>query len=91
MIAVPLTTNLVNRTMPPRLGAEIAFCMVLRWLNENRLPDSRTKDAAIVMTPSPPTWIRARMMICPNSDQWVAVSCTISPVTQTAEVEVNSV
>ena len=42
------------------------------------------------MMPSPPIWIRARMMMCPNSDQCVAVVSTTSPVTQTEVVEVNS-
>ena len=45
-------------------------------------------DAA-EMTPSPPIWISRRITACPNSDQYVAVSCTMSPVTQTAEVAVN--
>ena len=45
--------------------------------------------AATVTTPMPPIWISSRITACPNTDQWVAVSYTIRPVTQTAEVEVN--
>ena len=43
------------------------------------------------MTPSPPIWIRIKMITWPKKDQCVAVSCTIKPVTQTAEVDVKSV
>ena len=40
------------------------------------------------MIPSPPICIRTKMTACPNFDQYVAVSLTTRPVTQTAEVEV---
>jgi hypothetical protein len=42
------------------------------------------------MIPKPPSWIRPRMLACPNPDQYVGVSTTVNPVTQTAEVAVNS-
>jgi hypothetical protein len=41
-----------------------------------------------VMIPSPPSWIRTKMTICPKSVKRVAVSATTSPVTQMAEVDV---
>ena len=78
----------VSRTMPPTLGAAMASCMVPRCIREILRPDSSEKKAATVMTPMPPIWMRMRMTAWPNSDQWVAVSCTTRPVTQTAEVAV---
>ncbi len=60
---VPRMTYFVSLTIPPRCGAEIAFCIVLLWLSESLLPESITKDIAIVMTPRPPTWIRASITI----------------------------
>ena len=43
-----------------------------------------------VMNPTPPIWMSRMMTICPNSDQWIYVSYTISPVTQVALVAVKS-
>ena len=42
------------------------------------------------MMPSPPSWIIARITHSPNEDQWVGVSTTTSPVTQMADVAVNT-
>lgn len=42
----------------------------------------------MVMIPKPPTWIRARIAPSPKSLQYVPVSTTVSPVTQTADVDV---
>ena len=44
----------------------------------------------MVMIPSPPIWIRARITHWPKTVKAVPVSMTISPVTQTAEVAVNN-
>ncbi len=52
---------------------------------------SSANEAAMVITPKPPIWIMISITACPKLDQYVAVSCTISPVTHTADVEVNSV
>ena len=54
-----------------------------------RRPDTKESESAAVTTPMPPIWIRNRMTACPKGDQWVTVSRTTSPVTQTAEVAVN--
>ena len=51
---------------------------------------ARPITEANVMMPKPPTWIRARMMTWPNGVQYVAVSTTVSPVTQTADVAVKA-
>ena len=48
-----------------------------------------TSDARVMM-PKPPTWISARMTTWPKPDQYTGVSTTISPVTHTALVAVNS-
>jgi hypothetical protein len=42
-----------------------------------------------VMTPSPPSWMRVRITTCPKGVKYVAVSWTIRPVTQMADVAVN--
>ena len=42
------------------------------------------------MMPSPPTCMRPRITTSPNVDQYDGVSTTISPVTHTALVDVNS-
>ena len=41
-----------------------------------------------VMKPRPPSWMRTRMTTCPKAVQWVPVSRTTRPVTQTADVAV---
>ena len=82
--------KLVRRTMPPTFGAEIASCMVLRCIREIFRPEISANAAATVMTPMPPIWMRSMITSCPKGDQVVAVSCSTRPVTQTAEVEVNS-
>ena len=41
-----------------------------------------------IMIPRPPIWIRTSMIIFPHKLNADAVSTTINPVTQTAEVEV---
>ena len=80
----------VRRTMPPTLGAEMASCMVLRCMSEILRPEIMANDAATVMTPMPPIWMSSKMTPCPKPDQYVAVSCSTSPVTHTADVEVKS-
>ena len=42
------------------------------------------------MIPRPPTWISSSITTWPNGDQYVPVSTTARPVTQTHEVAVNS-
>ena len=42
------------------------------------------------MNPNPPSWISTRIATCPNGLQWSPVSTTTRPVTQTADVAVNS-
>lgn len=44
----------------------------------------------MVTTPIPPIWISSRITTCPKQLQYVAVSWTISPVTQVADVAVNN-
>ena len=64
-----LMIKLVRRTIPPTFGAEMASCMVLRCMREILLPEISAKDAATVITPIPPIWIRMMMTVCPNTDQ----------------------
>ncbi len=51
---------------------------------------SRPIIPAEIMIPNPPIWISSMMTTWPNPVQCVAVSTTVSPVTQTADVAVNS-
>jgi len=46
--------------------------------------------AANVIIPIPPNWISRRIIICPVIVKVDAVSTDVSPVTQTADVAVNS-
>ena len=88
MTIVVMIMNLVSLTMPPRQGAEMAFCIVCLCMRLIFLPDSIYRVDATVITPRPPTWISARIITCPKYDQYVAVSTTTRPVTHTADVAV---
>ena len=81
--------NPVMCTTPPIWCAEILSCNVLRCISDTFLPEMLAIKTANAMTPIPPIWINVKMIPCPKYDQYVAVSCTINPVTQTADVEVN--
>ncbi len=54
------------------------------------LRTSSASSVASVMMPNPPAWMSPRMTAWPKGVQNVAVSTVISPVTQTAETDVNS-
>ena len=58
--------------------------MLIRFLMENK------KIVEITMMPIPPIWISNKMTVFPKNVKVVAVSTTVSPVTQTAEAAVNS-
>ena len=90
IITVVFMMKLVYRTMPPTCGAETDSCMVLLCHSPIFMPDARITASPIVITPIPPIWISVIITPWPNSDQYVAVSFTISPVTQVADVAVNS-
>jgi hypothetical protein len=62
--------------------------MMILSLMEIRLPATSRISVEKVMIPSPPSWKSPMMIICPAGVKKDAVSWTISPVTQTAEVEV---
>ena len=78
------------RMMPPTWGAEMDSCITQRCFRPIRLPEKMKMATATVTTPMPPIWIRSRITACPNSDQYCMVSWTTRPVTQVAEVAVNS-
>ena len=71
-----------------REGRKVVWT-VSRSLSETRPPATRRMSEENVMTPSPPSWMRARMTDWPKPLNAVAVSTTTRPVTQTAEVDVN--
>ena len=80
----------VARSTPPIWGRPMDSRMRNRCRSPIFLPLKRLMNTAMVTKPSPPTWISVRMTACPNSVQWLQVSYTTSPVTQVAEVAVNS-
>jgi len=53
-------------------------------------PKIIAKALDIVIIPKPPICISVRIIICPNKVKCIPVSYTINPVTQVAEVEVNT-
>ena len=61
---------------------------VLQLAHANSIGLAEAAD--MVTTPRPPIWMSRRITACPNPVQQLAVSCTTSPVTHTAETEVNS-
>ncbi len=66
-------------------------CTTTRSRSEVRRPRKRaSRSVEPAMMPKPPAWIRSRMTIWPNGLQCVAVSSTVSPVTQAALVAVKS-
>ena len=79
-----------RRMIPPIWGAPMDSCRRKRLASPIRFPAIWDKDTATVTTPIPPIWIRVRITSCPKSVQPVAVSRTISPVTQVAEVAVKN-
>ena len=81
------------RTSPRTSSNPTAFASLAvfsRDRTDMRRARSRPIRAAKIMMPSPPSWMSSMMTTCPNGLQNVGVSTTVSPVTQTAEVAVNS-
>ena len=76
--------------MPPNCGADTASCMAILCSSPILLPVSSIVAIKAVTTPRPPICIRIRITVLPNSDHCVAVSYTTRPVTQAADVDVNS-
>jgi hypothetical protein len=80
----------MSRTMPSMLVWFIASCRMSRSRSVMRRFTTSANNVAIVMKPSPPIWINARMMSWPTALKKVPVSATTSPVTQTADVAVKT-
>ena len=78
----------VSLTIPPTLWADMDSCIVLRAERPILRPDATVSATAMVTTPIPPICIRVIITIFPKRVQVVAVSPTMSPVTQDAEVAV---
>jgi hypothetical protein len=76
--------------MPPTCGAEIDSCIRLLCIRPIFFPETMATAMVMVTTPIPPIWISSRITTCPKQLQYVAVSWTISPVTQVADVAVNN-
>ena len=74
--------------IPPWEFTEMELARVFLWEYPIFFPKKRMTEVTTTTTPSPPIWIKKRMTACPKKDQCVAVSYTIKPVTQEAEVEV---
>ena len=70
----------------PRLCASAA--VFKRARKDNLRTTIRPTNEANVITPKPPTWMSTRITTCPNPVQYVGVSTTMCPVTQSAETAV---
>ena len=80
----------VSRAMLPNWSS-IRFSRISsRCVSVTRCPISISKNVAMVIKPSPPRYIIPKMIICPARVQYIAVSCTTSPVQVIADVDVNS-
>ncbi len=78
----------VRRTTPAIEKEPSASCMSRRSCRLIRRPSARNMRADVDMIPRPPIWMRSMMTIWPKGEKYVAVSTTIRPVTQTADVAV---
>jgi hypothetical protein len=58
--------------------------------SDARWPKTRNRAVESVVIPIPPSWINARITMCPNVENSLPVSRTVRPVTHTALVAVNS-
>ena len=76
--------------MPPMCRVATLSTSSVRWRRPMRRFIIIAASAMTVITPRPPIWMPARSTQRPKTDQWVAVSTTTRPVTQTALVAVNS-
>ena len=87
---VPNSTRRVSRTMPA-LSDRLSPALITSRSRSVIVRRSR-KEAidASVIKPSPPIWMSSRIIACPKPDQCVAVPTVTRPVTQVAEVAVNS-
>ncbi len=83
-------TQRISRTSPPMRSSFSDSCSISRVPSEMRLPSSMKKIVAAAMKPRPPICISNMMTTWPNVENSVPVSRTTSPVTHTAEVDVNS-
>ena len=90
IISVVFRMKLVSRTIPPTYGADTDSCIVLLCHKPIFMPDALITASPMVITPIPPICISVMITPCPKYDQYVAVSCTMRPVTQVADVAVNS-
>ena len=49
---------------------------------------TKRKKEEKLIKPSPPVWIKIKIIVFPKSDQWERVSVVVKPVTHVAEVAV---
>ena len=84
------TTHCTSRTTPPSTSSFKESRMIMRSRREMVRPMTRKIIVAKVMKPRPPVWISTSSTTWPKVEYTVPVSRTTSPVTHTAEVEVNS-
>ena len=77
-------------TTPWILKVFIAFCKINLSLRVIFLPSKIAINVVKDINPSPPISINSIITVWPNKFQWVPVSTVTSPVTHTAEVDVNT-
>ena len=67
-----------------------AWAITIRCFKPMRLRRAKTTSVAADIKPRPPISMSPRITACPKPLHWVQVSYSTSPVTQVAEVAVNS-
>ena len=87
---VTSTTFFIKFIISSLFDSPTTLCMIDSLLKLIFCPIIIAKALDMVIMPNPPICISVRIIICPNNVKCNPVSYTISPVTQVAEVEVNT-
>ena len=79
-----------TRRTSPSARFFVSALVFRRMRNPSRRDTRSASSVASAMIPMPPIWIRIMITTCPNAVQWSGVFTVVRPVTQSAEVAVNS-
>ena len=79
-----------TRRTSPSARFFVSALVFRRMRNPSRRDTRSASSVASAMIPMPPIWIRIMITTCPNAVQWSGVFTVVKPVTQSAEVAVNS-
>ena len=84
------STQRISRTSPLRRLSFMASCITSRSRSVMRRPIIMNTSEVTVIKPSPPACISISSTHWPKSEKVCPTSTTLSPVTHTADVAVNS-